>query len=190
MKKYYDLVKTKLLGQGFTARYIHTLGVVNEAKELASIYNENIEDAELAALFHDFFRHDSLEVQSKYLTETEILNYQKQPIVYHAISASHYVEETIKPKNHDIVLAIRNHIWGRPNMTTLEKILIIADKSEVNRKFEIAKTIRKVARINLDQALLMTLKNSIEHVILTNQSLNEEQILTYNYYNKEEKIIE
>ena len=95
-----------------------------------------------------------------------------------------------KPKNHDIVLAIRNHIWGRPNMTTLEKILIIADKSEVNRKFEIAKTIRKVARINLDQALLMTLKNSIEHVILTNQSLNEEQILTYNYYNKEEKIIE
>jgi HD superfamily phosphohydrolase YqeK len=37
-------------------RRIHTYAVVEEAKELSRRYGEDMEKAELAALFHDFFR--------------------------------------------------------------------------------------------------------------------------------------
>lgn len=187
MKDHYKIVKTKLVNQGFISRYIHTLGVIEEAKNLAALYKQDLEDAEIAALFHDFFRHDSFDDIKKYLTNNEIFKYKNQPIIYHAIAASRYVEKHLKPTNKDIILAIRNHVWGRPNMTTLEKILIIADESEINREFEMAATIREIAKTDLNKALMMTLKNSIEHVLSTNQTLNEEQILTYNYYYTEEK---
>ena len=37
-------------------RRIHTYAVVEEAKELSRRYGEDMEKAELSALFHDFFR--------------------------------------------------------------------------------------------------------------------------------------
>ena len=45
-------------------RYTHSLGTMNAAKELASIYGENVEEAEIAGLIHDVakeLRKDEIE---------------------------------------------------------------------------------------------------------------------------------
>lgn len=181
-KKYYKLLKDKFTKQNKPNRYIHTLGVVKLSRKLANHYKLDPDDLELASLFHDYTRHDLKEEQLNFVPKEDQIKYQITPIIYHAISAAKIVEDKIKPKNKDIIFAIRYHVWGRPNMKTLEKILLISDVAEENRSYEGVEEIRKMSFINLDKALYLALKRSCEYVIKTGQTLHPEQIETLNYY--------
>ena len=65
----------------------------------------------------------------------------------------------------DVINAIVNHTTGRPNMSRLEKIIFIADYIEPGRKqAPNLKEIRKLAFMDLDQALLKILKDTLDYL--------------------------
>ena len=64
----------------------------------------------------------------------------------------------------EICSAIRWHTTGRPDMTLLEKIIYLADYIEPTRKFDGIAPLRSLAYEDLDGALALGLRMSLEEV--------------------------
>lgn len=170
-------------------RINHTKGVIQVAVELGTIHQVDVEECHLAALFHDFTKHESVDFHEKYLGNEFIEKNRKSSFLYHAYSAAEALKE-IKPDVSERVLnAIRYHIWCKPNATKLEKIIYIADKCEPNRTFPEARKTYELAKKDLDAALIYSLEVNIKHLENKNIIAHPEQIKTLVYYQvKKEKL--
>ena len=66
------------------------------------------------------------------------------PILLHGPISAAWAEEKFNIQNQDILNSIKNHTHGWENMSILEKIIYVADFTEIERNFEEAKLVRKV----------------------------------------------
>ena len=118
-------------------RYIHTLGVMDAAVELAQMFNLDVEKARLAGVLHDaakcFSNEKLLEIIHEHIPEVhdcELLNYK----TLHAPVSAYLAKEKFHIKDRDILDAIRWHTLGRCGMTEFEKIIFLADKIEARTR--------------------------------------------------------
>ena len=132
-----DEIKNYLKENLSSERYFHTLGVMQEAIELAKRYNADIKKAEIAGLLHDNAKCMTKEDLRKFISENlpdldknELKNYK----TLHAPVGAYFVKEKFKISDPEIISAIRWHTLGRVNMTLLEKIVFLADKIEKNTR--------------------------------------------------------
>lgn len=153
LEKYKDLNQSRLE---------HTLGVAKMAKLLALRYNVDIEKALIASYMHDYSKYDDINLAKDILSNDDIKECEKYPFLYHAyLSAEAY--KRLLGSDNDIYLAIRNHVFGRPNMTDLEKIIMIADYTEENRKYESCIECRNILLDgNIDLAIYYSTLKTIE----------------------------
>lgn len=150
------------------SRYNHTLGVVETAKKLAKINCINEEKAELAALVHDIAKNINIEKQKYILnnnniTLTEIE--EKTPQILHGFVGAIIAKSELGITDKEILSAIAFHTIAKKNMTTLEKIIYIADYIEPNRKYPGVDLLRKITFENLNKGVLQGLENTIIFVI-------------------------
>ena len=73
-----------------------------------------------------------------------------------------------------VVDAIRSHTTGKANMTTLQKILYVADYMEPNRNFPGVEALRELAYTDLDKALKMGLEMTLALLRQRNQEISPE----------------
>lgn len=132
-----DGIKNYLKENLSSERYFHTLGVMEEAIELAKRYNADIKKAEIAGLLHDNAKCMTKEDLRKFISENlpdldknELKNYK----TLHAPVGAYFAKEKFKISDPEIISAIRWHTLGRVNMTLLEKIVFLADKIEKNTR--------------------------------------------------------
>lgn len=132
-----DEIKNYLKENLSSERYFHTLGVMEEAIELAKRYNTDIKKAEIAGLLHDNAKCMTKEDLRKFISENlpdldknELKNYK----TLHAPVGAYFAKEKFKISDPEIISAIRWHTLGRVNMTLLEKIVFLADKIEKNTR--------------------------------------------------------
>ncbi len=118
-------------------RYLHTLGVMEEAIELAKRYGADTKKAEFAGLLHDNAKCMTKDDLRKFIKENlpdvdenELKNYK----TLHAPVGAYFAREKFNVVDDDIISAIRWHTLGRINMTLLEKIVFLADKIEKNTR--------------------------------------------------------
>ena len=78
--------------------------------------------------------------------------------------------------------AIVYHTLGRKNMTLLDKILFVADKSCKYRKFPFLEEIVKISNQNLDDGLLYLFHSSITRSMKRNDFIFPETIEARNFY--------
>ncbi|MGN1171682.1 MAG: bis(5'-nucleosyl)-tetraphosphatase (symmetrical) YqeK [Lachnospiraceae bacterium] len=172
-----------------TKRYEHTLGVAYTASCLAMCYDENIRNAELAGLLHDCAKCIPNEKKIKICEKHNILINEieyKNPFLLHAKVGSFLAMEMYGVRDKDVINAILNHTTGRPGMTTLEKIIYIADYIEPNRKQapNLAE-IRKLAFQDLDKALLRILEDTLCYLGSLNNDIDPMTKKTYEYYKEQ-----
>ena len=78
------------------------------------------------------------------------------------------------------------HPSGKPDMTTLEKIIYIADYIEPMRKMDCKphslEEIRKECFRNLDNGLFMILENTVSYLQNSDMKIDEMSLETYEYY--------
>ena len=163
-----DKIKTYLKENLKENRYEHTLGVVETAKELAKINGEDIKKAEIAALAHDVAKNMTIDSMRKIIEDNNIeLPYEtlKTPELWHSIIAPIIGEEVFGIKDKDILNAMRWHTTGRENMTTLDKIIYMADMIEPRRNFPEVDKIRKITFEDLDSGFLMALNHTIKYLL-------------------------
>lgn len=165
-------------------RFTHSLGVVKKAVELAKIYGVQEETAKKVGIAHDI---------AKEMTDEEMLEYVKN----NNIEIDEI--ETVKPSllhgkigadiaakkfgfTQDMINAIKWHTTGRENMSMLEKIIYVADKTEENRKgtrFNLEKS-RELSTQNIDETLIFLMNEFITYNVKNEWLIHPETIKARN----------
>ena len=147
-------------------RYKHTMDVVELAKELGIRYSINLNKVELAALLHDCSKQFTLQKMKELVRqEVALENYSHLGELVHGFSGAIYARNVFGIEDSDVLNAIRFHTIGRRGMSELEKITYIADAIEPSRNFAEVDKIRKLAFVDLDEAVLMEADRKIEYLI-------------------------
>ena len=148
------------------SRVKHVIGCSETARELALIHGADPDAAERAGILHDVTKaldgRDQLRLCDKYgivlsdfdRTHTKLL---------HAVTGAE-VAARVFGESDEVVRSIRWHTSGKADMTTLEKIIYVADYMEPNRDFPGVEKLRRLAETDLDAAMLMGLEMAVEHV--------------------------
>lgn len=169
-------------------RYRHTLGVVDCAVNLAEQYGADPRQAEVAAIFHDYAKYrDKEEMKNIILQQASIPNdllvYHHE--LWHAPVGAYLVEREVGITDKGILDAIRYHTTGRAGMSTLEKVVCLADYIEPGRNFPGVEKIRTLSLDSLDQALTVALYNTIQFLEKQGQNVYPLTIEAYQYLAEE-----
>lgn len=163
-------------------RYQHTLGVAETAIQLAKKNGVNEKKAELAAIFHDYAKfRPKEEMQQIILSQgmpKDLLEYNSE--LWHAPVGAYLTKQEAGIADQEILAAIRYHTSGRPGMSKLEKVIYLADYIEPGRHFPGVEEVRELAKINLDQALIMAIQNTIFFLLKKDQPIYPDTFHTYN----------
>ena len=148
------------------SRVKHVIGCSETARELALIHGADPDDAERAGILHDITKaldgDDQLRLCDKYGIIIDTFE-REHPKLLHAVTGAD-VARRVFGENDAVYEAIRWHTSGKANMTTLEKIIYVADYMEPNRDFPGVKKLRELAHTDLDAALLLGLQMTREHL--------------------------
>lgn len=179
-----DIIKEELKQILSEKRYIHSIGVMEMAMELAQIYNIDIETAQIAGLLHD---------NAKEMTDDEMLQYVKENNIQISETEKNSVKllhgkigaDIAKKKygvSEEIAKAIEYHTTTNPNMDTLAKIIYVSDKIELNRKTEKydIEAERKLAKEDLDKAMLLIINDVTKYLLEQGKLIAIESIETRN----------
>ncbi|MGM0239253.1 bis(5'-nucleosyl)-tetraphosphatase (symmetrical) YqeK [Enterococcus sp. AZ103] len=167
-------------------RFKHVLGVEEMAILLAEKYGVSTEKASIAALTHDYAKERSDE---EFLLEIERQNYPDQAMlkkfgnaIWHGLVGADFVELELKVHDVDILEAIRLHTTGAANMTDLAKIIYLADYIEPGRDFPGVEEARRIALMDLDQAVAFETKHTLSHLIENENPVYPKTLETYNRF--------
>jgi len=158
-------------------RKIHTYGVMEEAVILAKLYGVNEESAKIAALLHDTAKNIKGDELKQCISELGLdERYSTNPNLAHSKIAAERIQTDLKINDEDIINAVKYHTTGRVNMSDLEKIIYIADMIEPSRDYPGVDELRRISRIDLDKACLLSMKSSLEHVESMGEYLDKDTI--------------
>lgn len=151
-----------------TERYEHTLAVAYTAACLAAIYGVDVQKALRAGLLHDCAKcissEETLMLCEKYHLATSDLE-RRNPFLLHAKLGAALAADIYGECDADILNAVMNHTTGRTNMSTLEKIIFVADYIEPGRnKAPNLLSIRKMAFADIDAAVIKILQDTLVYL--------------------------
>lgn len=178
-----EIVKRQLTER----RYIHTIGVTDTAMMLAKRFGADIKKAELAGIFHDYakFRpnEEMAEIIKKEGMPQDLLHYSSE--LWHAPVGAYLVKKEVGIDDGEVLDAIRFHTTGRAGMSTLEKVVFLADYIEPNRSFPGVEQVRELSKDNLNLAVLQAVSNTVQFLLKKNQLIYPQTIETYNDLQRE-----
>jgi predicted HD superfamily hydrolase involved in NAD metabolism len=160
-------------------RFRHTMNVVEAAEKLARTFGCDPEQARLAALLHDCAKNLTDEQQLDYAQKHQIKIdrvSQNDPQLLHGPVGAVLAKERYDVTDSAIQNAIDCHTTGCQHMSTLDKIIYLADYIEKDRSFPGVDAIRQIAETDLDRATIMALTNCICHVAQTGALLHKRTI--------------
>ena len=167
-------------------RFKHTLGVVESATQLAKLYNVDVEKARLAALLHDCAKEMPLKEMQDLVKEN---NYKADEELLANGNLLHGLAGMIRAKlefsitDSEVLEAIRVHTTGKVGMSTLDKVIFLADYIEPNRR-EIPglSKIRQIVFQNIDQAICLSSERTIRYLEDNGNKIDPMTIKTYEFY--------
>ena len=168
-------------------RIAHVVGCESEAVMLAKTWGEDPDTAATAGILHD--------ITKKYRGEEQLKLCQKYGIVYgeaelhntpilHALTGAAMARELFHVSD-EIYSAIRWHTTGRPDMSTLEKILYLADFSEPTREFPGLDELRELAYKDLNAAMALALSMCMGDLRRREKEIYKDTMDAYRWYCEE-----
>ncbi len=182
-------LRSKIIPRLKPRRVAHSAGVESEAVCLAVRWGEDPEKAAVAGVLHDMTKNlsheNQLQLCEKYgivLDSAELSN----PKLIHAHTGAWQAKEEFGVSE-DIAQAIRWHTTGKPDMTLLEKIIYIADFIEPNRDYEGVEELRQLAYDDIDKAMALGLKQSLEFIRAAGIEPFRDTVEAYEFYTGKEE---
>jgi len=165
-------------------RLKHVFGVVDSIDALALKYGIDRNKARLSALYHDILKENSANRLIEYIRENgedpgELLHAGK---VLHSQAGAIFARVEGGILDEDILNAIRYHTTGREEMSTLEKMLYLADVIEAGRDYEGVDRLRDLSMKDLDLAMLHALNSSLRFLEDRNDYILISSVRARNYY--------
>jgi len=166
-------------------RIPHVDACEKEAIRLAERWNVDPDDAQEAAILHDITKKLDFSENMCIIAEhgNDAVSYEKSDEkLLHSITGA-ILAQSVFGVSTAVAEAIRWHTTGRAGMSTLDKIIYIADYIESTRDFPEVELLRKIAYENIDAAVIMgleiTLKDlderGLKHNDATYDALNDQR---------------
>lgn len=159
----YSMVKAK--------RLPHIRGTEETAVELALRWGADPEKMRRAAILHDCTKYLSLQehlaICDHYGIQLDELERGSEKLLHSKSGAA--LAKYIFGQDDEIFSAILYHTTGRADMSLAEKILYLADYMEPCRDFPEVEEMRKLAYEDLDRAVLMGVRLSIQEMMERNR---------------------
>ncbi|MBP3654086.1 MAG: nicotinate (nicotinamide) nucleotide adenylyltransferase [Oscillospiraceae bacterium] len=165
-------------------RIPHVIGCEQEAVRLAKRWGEDEYSAAAAGILHDITKKLNTEEQLILCEKYDIIIDMSVPgmdktlhqltgaaVAYHEFGVSEAIRD-----------AIRWHTTGKPEMTTLEKIIYLADYIEPNRCFDGVERIRALSYESLDAAMEDGLRMTMEDLQSRGSPILDVSRSAYNWF--------
>ncbi|MDR2898801.1 MAG: nicotinate-nucleotide adenylyltransferase [Clostridiales bacterium] len=148
-------------------RYEHTMNTADMAVRLSKFYGVNEDKAYVASLLHDIAKEipadEKLVLCSEYGIELDELTKETPDLAHGAIGAK-MAHSLFGINDKDILNAIHYHTTGRAKMSTLERLVLLADSIDNGREYDAdASRIRKLADKSLNKAVISALIDKIQY---------------------------
>ncbi len=176
-KLYRDEMLEELRRTMTPARYRHTLGVEKAAAALAARNGIDVGKARLAALLHDSAKYMQVDEMKELVWRAGIplaAGEDESRALLHAAAGMALAREKFSVTDDAVLSAIRWHTTGRAGMTTLDKVIYLADMIEENRRaFPGLEEIRCASEKNLDEGMRLAANRTVDYVRSRGMPLNE-----------------
>lgn len=164
-------------------RFYHSKCVMERCVELAKLYGEDEEKAKIAGLLHDIAKEvpkdEREEMAKKYGLVLDEIELNSKGLIHAKLGAK--ICEVDFGIEKEICDAIACHTTGKENMSLLEKILYISDAIGIDRTYDNTEELKKLAFSDIDKAIQMLLKFTIEERIKENKLIHIDSIKAFNY---------
>lgn len=171
-----------------TKRLEHTLRVEKVAMDLAKHYQADILATSVAAVLHDACKEmtaDAMYEAATSFLKREAINLDISDAgvaIWHGLAAADLGYRRWGIAEPEILYAVAFHTTGWYEMSTVAKILFMADYIEPGRNFKQVKKARRLTYKNLDKATIYQMKQSIRHLAKKEQKIFFESIKIYNHW--------
>lgn len=170
-------------------RFLHCLRTSITAKELALRFGADPDRAAVAGLLHDYAKEipeaTYQEVITKQGFDLDLLNYSRA--IWHGVVGVYFIKTELGVTDPAILQAIKTHTTGSAAMTTLDKVVFVADYIEPARDFEGANLARTAAQTDLTAAVGIELRETLTSLVARQLKIYPETIAAYNVYGIETK---
>ena len=106
----------------------------------------------------------------------------RQPPIWHGYAAASFLKEKVGETDEEILNAVRYHTTGRAGMSLLEKIIFTADLTEEGRDYPDVNTVRTLADVALDQAVLYILRYQLGRLLGGSWPICRDCVEAYNWF--------
>lgn len=170
-------------------RYEHSKGVMYTACCLAMAHNYDVDKAKLAGLLHDCAKCISHDEKISLCKQNDVLINEaefKNPGLLHAKAGAIVARDKFHVLDNEILHSITVHTTGAPDMSTLDKIIYIADYIEPTRTNQLPRLdyIRNIAFKDLDLCVSEILYDSLNYLNSKGWVIDPMTQITYDFYSK------
>ncbi|KGG54057.1 MULTISPECIES: bis(5'-nucleosyl)-tetraphosphatase (symmetrical) YqeK [Lactobacillus] len=165
-------------------RFEHCIGVSKTAKKLAELNQYDEDKAALAGFIHDYAKQVSVEEYREVIKtkgfDQDLLNWNRS--IWHGIVGIYFIQRDLKINDSEILTAVRRHTTADVEMTTLDKIVFMADYIEPGRSFPGVEEARKITYANLDKGVGYQLAHTLEFLIEKRNKIYPRTLDAYNVW--------
>ena len=168
-------------------RIAHVVGCESEAVMLAKTWGEDPDNAAEAGILHDITKKFRGEEQLKLCRKYGIVYdeaEEKNTVILHARTGAAMAKELFNISD-EIAAAIRWHTTGKKDMTTLEKIVYLADFIEPTRDFPGLDALRALAYKDLNAAMALALSMCMGDLRRRGGDIYKDTLEAYHWYCEE-----
>lgn len=158
-------------------RLIHTANVAVCALKKAKETGLSEEKILTAAVLHDCAKYADMKDYPDFTLPEGV----PEPVV-HSFLGAYIAENVVGVKDEEVLDAIRYHTSGKAKMTTLGKLIFVADMIEKGRDYEGVETLRRKYDEGLDECFKACLKEEVVHLINKKRYIFGETLNAYEYY--------
>lgn len=158
-------------------RLIHTANVAVCALKKAKETGLSEEKILTAAVLHDCAKYADMKDYPDFTLPEGV----PEPVV-HSFLGAYIAENVVGVKDEEVLDAIRYHTSGKAKMTTLGKLIFVADMIEKDRDYEGVETLRRKYDGGLDECFKACLKEEVVHLINKKRYIFGETLNAYEYY--------
>lgn len=148
-------------------RYAHVENVAAAAGALARRFGADENKALLAGWLHDIVKEQSKEQLLQLMEQDAIIakSTRQRPLpVWHGPCAVIYAKHRLGVTDPEVLSAIECHTTGKANMSTLDKVVFLADVISAERSFPGVGKIRELAATDLDAAVIAAMEENIVYL--------------------------
>ena len=165
-------------------RFKHCIGVSKTAQKLAELNQYDVDKAALAGFIHDYAKQVSVEEYREVIKtkgfDQDLLNWNRS--IWHGIVGIYFIQRDLKINDSEILTAVRRHTTADVEMTTLDKIVFMADYIEPGRSFPGVEEARKITYANLDKGVGYQLAHTLEFLIEKRNKIYPRTLDAYNVW--------